>query len=181
MRFVIYVFCKIMLNMERSLVTKYTRNMYRVKYYHEESLVTHFRVQCVGADYPPTIFIPRNDKFSMTLTWFLLFPENDEKIQMKFLETHETPKVLDTETDSSSDSSFVEVSEINNMNRGKSGKGHWFESLKYHFLLRWEGCGFEANSLLLILNKFWSKLTIFRSFEYYIFSWMPVFVDFYGV
>jgi len=38
---------------------------------------------------------------------------------MKFSETHEIPKVLDTETDSSSDSSFVEVSEINNMNRGK--------------------------------------------------------------
>ena len=51
----------------------------------------------------------------------------------KFLETHEIPKVLDTETDSSSDSSFVEVSEINNMNRGKSGKGHGFESHKYHF------------------------------------------------
>ena len=38
---------------------------------------------------------------------------------MKFSETHEIPKVLDTETDSSSDSSFVEVSEINNMNRGR--------------------------------------------------------------
>ena len=38
---------------------------------------------------------------------------------MKFSETHEIPKVLDTETDSSSDSSFVEVSEISNMNRGK--------------------------------------------------------------
>ena len=38
-RFVIYVFYKIMFNMERSLVTKYTRNMYRVKYYHEDSFV----------------------------------------------------------------------------------------------------------------------------------------------
>ena len=38
---------------------------------------------------------------------------------MKISETHEIPKVLDTETDSSSDSSFVEVSEISNMNRGK--------------------------------------------------------------
>ena len=45
--------------------------------------------------------------------------ENDRKIS----ETHETPKVLDTESDSSSDSSFVEVSEI--MNRGKLLMG-WF-------------------------------------------------------
>ena len=54
---------------------------------------------------------------------------------MEISETHEIPKVLDTETDSSSDSSFVEVSEINNMNRGKSGKGHGFESHKYLFFV----------------------------------------------
>ena len=55
--------------------------------------------------------------------------ENDKKrpkvdrISTRILETHETPKVLDTESDSSSDSSFVEVSEI--MNRGKLLMG-WF-------------------------------------------------------
>ena len=55
-----------------------------------------------------------------------------KNISKKFLEPHEVPKVLDTETDTSSDSSFVEVSEINSMNRGEffsidSGKGHGFE------------------------------------------------------
>lgn len=80
---------------------------------------------------------------------------------MKFLETHETPKVLDTETDSSSDSSFVEVSEINNMNRGKSGKGHRFESLKYHFFVEMRRHGFEPNSLLLISNQILIKIDHF--------------------